>query len=112
MAESMFWDRAKQGTPGFWLAEHGGVSVLVNLKRREVRTIVAVESATNEDCDVAGAALTAIGIADFDSITQSEPGFIQAVARLSAATVARFVWSIPAGHAVLAQSTTGAASVE
>ena len=95
MAESMLWDCTADGTTGSWLAEHGGVSVLVNLARREVRTIMAVDSATNEDCDVAGAALGAIGITRFDSITQAEPGFIHAVARLSAASVARFAWHIP-----------------
>ena len=95
MAKAMLWDCTEGGATGSWQAARGGLSVHVNLKRREVRTIMAVDSTTHEDCDVAGAALTAIGITRFDSITQAEPGFIHAVARMPAAAAARFAWHIP-----------------
>jgi hypothetical protein len=95
MAKAMLWDCTEDGATGSWQAARGGLSVHVNLKRREVRTIMAVDSTTNEDCDVAGAALNAIGITRFDSITQAEPGYIHAVARMPAAAAARFAWHIP-----------------
>ncbi len=95
MAKAMLWDCTETGAAGSWRATRGGVSVQVNLKRREIRTIMSVDATTNEDCDVAGAALNAIGITRFDSISQAEPGYIHAVARMSAATAARFAWHNP-----------------
>src|ERR1700755_1639899 len=95
MAKAMLWDCTVTGAAGVWRATLGGVSVQVNLKRREVRTIMSVDTTTNEDCDVAGAELNAIGITRFDSISQAQPGYIHAGARMSAAAAARLPWPIP-----------------